>query len=212
VTDNPLAVLGRIREARPPARPRPGEHCELCGEAIGDEHRHLVDIQARSLLCSCRVCHLLFLSEGAGGGHFRAVPDRYLACPDFRLSPGKWDAMQIPVSVAFFFLNSALGRVAAFYPSPAGATESELPLDRWAEVVEANPELATLQPDVEAFLVRARPDRGGAECYLVPIDICYELVGHLRRLWRGFDGGREANEQLDRFFDRVQLSCGAGSR
>jgi hypothetical protein len=79
-------------------------------------------------------------------------------------------------------------------------------------VVEANPELATLQPDVEAFLVRARPDRGGAECYLVPIDICYELVGHLRRLWRGFDGGREANEQLDRFFDRVQLSCGAGSR
>lgn len=209
MTDNPLAVLGRMRQARPGPRPRPGEHCELCGEAIGDEHNHLVDTQARNLMCACRGCHLLFLSEGAGGGHFRAVPDRYLAFRDFRLSPAQWDAMQIPVSVAFFFLNSSLGRVAAFYPSPAGATESELPLDRWAEVVEANPELATLQPDVEAFLVRARPDRGGAECYLVPIDICYELVGHLRRLWRGFDGGREAHEQLDRFFDRVQFSCGA---
>ncbi len=31
------------------------------------------------------------------------------------------------------------------------------------------------------------------ECYIVPIDACYELVGHLRLLWRGFDGGSEAN-------------------
>lgn len=27
------------------------------------------------------------------------------------------------------------------------------------------------------------------EGYIVPIDACYELVGHLRRLWRGFGGG-----------------------
>jgi hypothetical protein len=206
-TGNPLAVLGRIRQARPRQGPRPGERCELCGEAIGDEHQHLVDVKARNLMCACRGCYLLFVSEGAGGGHFRAVPERYLAFPEFRLSPAQWDAMQIPVSVAFFFVNSSLGRVAAFYPSPAGATESELPLDRWAEVEAANPELATLQPDVEAFLVRGRPDRSAAECYLVPIDICYELVGHLRRLWRGFDGGREAHEQLDNFFDRVRARC-----
>ena len=88
------------------------------------------------------------------------MPDRYLAFADFELSPAQWDSLQIPVSVAFFFLNSSLGRVAAFYPGPAGATESELPLDTWAEVVAANPRLATLQPDVEAFLVRAGPDRG----------------------------------------------------
>ena len=116
---------------------------------------------------------------------------------------------QIPVSVAFFFFNSSLGRVAAFYPGPAGATESELPLERWAEVVAANPEVGTLQPDVEAFLVRAHPDRE-AECYLVPIDACYELVGRLRQLWRGFDGGQEAHEQLELFFDRVRARCGSG--
>ena len=69
------------------------------------------------------------------------MPDRYLAFPDFELSPAQWDSLQIPVSVAFFFLNSSLGRVAAFYPGPAGATESELPLDTWAEVVAANPQL-----------------------------------------------------------------------
>jgi hypothetical protein len=112
--------------------------------------------------------------------------------------------LQIPVSVAFFFLNSSLGRVAAFYPGPAGATESELPLDTWAEVVEANPELATMQPDVEAFLVRSQKGQGGADCYIVPIDACYELVGHLRLLWRGFDGGSEANEKLQDFFDDVE--------
>ena len=42
------------------------------------------------------------------------------------------------------------------------------------------------------------------ECYLVPIDACYELVGGLRMLWRGFDGGREAHEALEAFFDGVR--------
>ena len=87
---------------------------------------------------------------------------------------------------------------------PAGATESELPLDTWAEVIDANPQLTTLQPDVEAFLVRSRSKGGGTECYVVPIDVCYELVGHLRTLWRGFDGGKEANDKLDSFFESVR--------
>jgi Family of unknown function (DUF5947) len=206
VTD-PLAVLHRIRESRPRDVPRAGEVCELCTEPISDEHGHLVDLEARTLMCACRGCYLLFLSEGAGGAHFRSVPDRYLAFPDFELSPAQWDNLQIPVSVAFFFLNSTLGRVAAFYPGPAGATESELPLDTWADVTRANPALAFLQPDVEAFLVRSRPNRGGTECYIVPIDTCYELVGHLRRLWRGFDGGKEANAKLDAFFDDVKVKA-----
>jgi hypothetical protein len=203
----PLAVLQRIRESRPRDMPRAGEVCELCTEPISDEHGHLVDLEARTLMCACRGCYLLFLSEGAGGAHFRSVPDRYLAFPDFELSPEQWDNLQIPVSVAFFFLNSTLGRVAAFYPGPAGATESELPLDTWADATRANPALASLQPDVEAFLVRSRPNRGGTECYIVPIDACYELVGHLRRLWRGFDGGQEANAKLDAFFDHVKAKA-----
>ena len=139
VMTDPLAVLQRIRQTRPREVPRPGEVCELCAEPIADEHGHLVDLQARTLLCACRGCYLLFVSDGAGGAHFRAVPDRYVAFPDFALSPAQWDTLQIPVSVAFFFLNSSLGRVAAFYPRPAGATESELPLDTWAEITPANP-------------------------------------------------------------------------
>jgi hypothetical protein len=82
-----------------------------------------------------------------------------------------------------------------------------LSLDSWDEIVAANPDLGTLQPDVEAFLVRSAERREGtgvAECYLVPIDVCYELVGELRRLWRGFDGGTEAHAALDAFFGRVR--------
>jgi hypothetical protein len=201
---DPLAVLQRLRETRPRVLPRAGEVCELCAAPLAEEHGHLVDLTARSLLCACRGCFLLFESEGAGGGHFRSVPDRYQSFPDFAVSPEQWDNLQIPVSVAFFFLNSSLGRVAAFYPGPAGATESELPLDTWAEAVRANPQLGDLQPDVEALLVRSRPDTATTECYIVPIDTCYELVGHLRTLWRGFDGGKEANAKLDAFFDEVK--------
>ena len=204
---DPIAVLQRLRTSSPARQaPPPEEVCELCSDTIDSGHRHLVDLRSRTLLCACRGCFLLFESQGAGGDHFRSVPERYVAFHDFDLSPSQWDSLQIPVSVAFFFLNSELERIAAFYPGPAGATESELPLDTWTDLFEANPRLATMQPDVEAFLVRAASDRSerAAECYIVPIDACYELVGHLRRLWRGFDGGTEANRQLDEFFDDLR--------
>jgi hypothetical protein len=57
--------------------------------------------------------------------------------------------------MVFFFRNSRLDRTVAVYPGPAGATESELPLQAWDEVVAANPALATMEPDVEAVLVRS---------------------------------------------------------
>jgi hypothetical protein len=95
--------------------------------------------------------------------------------------------------------------VAALYPGPAGATESLLPVDAWQDVTGGHPTLGSIEPDVEAVLVRTEHGgESGAECFLVPIDACYELVGHLRRLWRGFDGGSEANDALDAFFDRVR--------
>lgn len=213
------AVLKRIREMPLQPKPRPGERCEMCAALIPDEHGHVVDLESRALMCACRPCYLVFAPQGAGGTRFRAVPDRYVAFPDFGLSAAQWDALQIPVGVAFFFMNSALGHVAAFYPSPAGATESTLSLDSWGDIVSANPDLGTLQPDVEAFLVRSADRQPGstqsgaaqAECYLVPIDVCYELVGQLRKLWRGFDGGTEAHGALDAFFDRMRDRSSAGT-
>jgi hypothetical protein len=191
-----LAHLQRFFQK--PSRPRAAERCELCDVDLGRDHNHLVNLSTRALMCACRGCYLLFENGGAGGGKYRTVPERYVT-----LGAGfEWDGLQIPVGVAFFFFNSALTRVAAFYPSPAGATESLLPLDTWAEIVAASPAIGELAPDVEALLVRRTGERRDA--FIVPIDACYELVGRIRRLWRGFDGGDEARQEIERFFAQVE--------
>ncbi|MBB2910942.1 hypothetical protein FHS43_002207 [Streptosporangium becharense] len=198
-----MTATGLRRFREPPESGRaggPGEtRCELCGEVAGDDHDHVVNTETRALLCACRPCHLLFTRDEGTGRRYRAVPRRYLYAPSFRLNPADWEELQIPVRTAFFFRNSAADRVVAFYPSPAGATESLLPLGAWERVLAANPELADAQPDVEALLVDRRPD-GTFACHLVPIDACYELVGLVRLHWKGFDGGREAREAVDGFF------------
>ena len=192
-----LAGLRRIVSERP-ARVV-GERCEMCAEPITDDHPHVVDLESRALMCTCRGCYLLFTAEDAKL-RYRAVPDRYLSFPDVTLDAREYDELEIPVGLAFLFNSSVLDRTVAFYPGPAGATESELPLEAWARVVEANPQLALLRADVEALLLRGT-DRGSEfSCHLVPIDACYALVGQLRRLWRGFDGGAEANQAMDDFF------------
>ena len=40
----------------------------------------------------------------------------------------------IPINLAFFYRDSAAGKVMAMYPSPAGAIESLLSLESWAEI------------------------------------------------------------------------------
>lgn len=191
-------VLGRIAGTPGPAA---AERCQMCAIEVDDAHRHVVDLDSRRLMCVCRPCYLLFTGQGAGL-RFRAVPDRYLSFPGFTLAPGRWADLEIPVGLAFFFRNSALGRTVAFYPGPAGAAESDLPLGTWDTVLADNPALTEPTPDVEALLVRV-PDRGDPTCHLVPIDACYELVGRLRRVWRGFDGGHDARAELDGFFDTL---------
>jgi hypothetical protein len=199
---SPYEVLTRITSNRRAPEPA-GERCEMCSEAIADEHQHVVDVPGRQLMCVCRACYLLFTDSNAAL-HYRAVPDRYLALPDFALDRRAWEALQIPVGVAFFFTNSALGRTVAFYPGPAGACESELDLDAWNAISGADSRVSLLADDVEALLVRVpESEDAGPQTYLVPIDACYEFVGRLRMLWRGFDGGQEARAFIDRFFAQV---------
>lgn len=174
------------------------ERCELCGEALGVRHRHVLDLDTRQLLCACRACSLLFDRPAAGGGHYRLIGDRRRRLHDFALDDITWERLQIPVEMAFFFDSSRAGRVVAFYPSPMGATESRLELDTWREVAAANPVLATMEPDVEALLVNRA--RGARSYWLVPLDDCYRLVALIRTRWRGFTGGREVWSELERFF------------
>ena len=187
--DPPRAVSGLRRFTR---KPRPaaaaGDRCELCGERLGPGHGHLADLQQRSIGCACKACALLFTRPG---GRYRTIPDRVLSDPRTRLSDAEWEELQIPVSIAFFFVNSALGRVVASYPSPAGITECELDLGAWERLADSHPLVRALAPDVEAILV-VRP----SEMYLIPIDRCYSLAGAMRLNWHGFDGGSEVRRIL----------------
>ncbi|MEU7907706.1 DUF5947 family protein [Actinoplanes sp. NPDC049118] len=193
----PLAALRRVTRSRPV--PADGERCEMCAKPIAAAHSHVVDLQSRALMCACRPCYLLF-SDARAALNYRSVPERYLSLSGAAIDGRTWDELQIPVGLAFMFRNSVQQRMVAFYPGPAGATESDLPLAAWDRIVAQSPQLAVLRPDVEALLVR----RPGEDCFVVPIDACYELVGQLRKLWRGFDGGSEAHALIDTFFADVR--------
>jgi uncharacterized protein DUF5947 len=150
-------------------------------------------------------CSILF--SGQSGTKYRRVPRRILALTDFRITDVQWEALMIPINMAFLFFSEPQQKIVALYPSPAGATESLLPLDSWQDIVRDNPILKNMEPDVEALLV-SRVDRmhgrSSAEYYLAPIDECYKLVGLIRANWRGFSGGTEVWDQIAQFFETLK--------
>ncbi|MDX6593975.1 MAG: hypothetical protein QOJ13_3171 [Gaiellales bacterium] len=199
--------------AAPASAPPDGaeeERCEMCGELIAPTHRHLLDLQKRQLLCACRACSLLFDRSTAGGIHYRLVPDRCLRIADFDLDDVRWNSLSIPVGLAFVFDSSAAERPVAFYPGPMGATESALKLETWSDIVERNPVLAGMEPDVEALLVNRA--KGEHDHWLVGVDKCYELVGLIRTRWRGFAGGEEVWQEIEQFFDGLRGQAKAVTR
>lgn len=190
--------LRRLAQSASQEREAALERCELCGEVIPANHRHLLDLQSRELMCACQACKILFDRKEAGVGHYRLVPDRRLRIEGFRLEDEDWAALEIPVDMAFFFHSTRDERVSAFYPSPAGPTESLLRLDAWQDIERANPVLLSLEPDVEALLVNRA--RGVRQHFIVPIEDPYRLVALIRSRWRGLTGGQEVWEGIDSFF------------
>ena len=119
------------------------------------------------------------------------------------MSALEWDELQIPVGLAFF-LNSSQRGLGGFYPSPASATECTLDLAAWERLASVYPLLGAAEPDVEAVLLRRDSHASQAEYFIVPIDVCYELAGRMRMLWKGFDGGSEARASIEEFLAGVR--------
>jgi hypothetical protein len=179
------------------------ERCELCSAPLREGHRHLIEPATRQVVCTCDPCSILF--GGQTDQRYKLIPDRVLYLAGFELPDELWDSLLVPVNMAFFFKSTPEGRVVPLYPSPAGATESLLELAPWQELEAANPVLKELQPDVEALLVNRV---GGArDHYLVAIDRCYELVGLIRRSWRGLSGGTEVWKSIDTFFEGLRAEA-----
>jgi hypothetical protein len=183
----------------------PAERCELCAQAIDPHphHEHLLEPVERQLMCSCTPCALLFPVEAQR--RYRRVPRRLWYLTDFVMTDAMWDSFAVPVKMAFLLTNAPSGDLQAYYPSPAGATESLLTLDGWAELGYANPALSSLLPDVEALLINRVGEH--RDYFIAPIDRCYELVGLLRVHWRGLSGGTDVWERIGRFFDDLRTAA-----
>lgn len=206
VTRGTFAKSGQSAE---PAN-APEEQCDFCSDPIPPDHRHLLEVANRQVLCVCRPCSILFDKEGAAEGRYRVIPDRVYRLEDFQMDDVQWEQLRIPVNLAFFFYSTPAERVQAFYPSPMGPTESLLQLDAWSQLEEANPVLTEMAPDVEALLINRTHD--DQQYLLAPIDECFRLVGLIRMNWRGLSGGTTVWNEVDQFFQDLNARSRLVSR
>ncbi len=183
------------------------ERCELCNLVLPPVHRHLLDLASRQVACSCDPCALLF--QNAVGAKFKLIPRDGHTLPDFQMTDGDWESLALPIDLAFFFYSTPNEKMMAMYPSPAGPTESLLPLSSWQELVRQNPVLENMQADVEALLVNRAAN--AREYFIAPIDKCYELVGTIRMHWRGLSGGDEVWREIGNFFAKLRSAWNPAS-
>jgi hypothetical protein len=196
----PPELIGRLRQLAGNGRPpNPGaEQCDLCGTALPGDHRHLLHLEERRILCACEPC----VAMRAGDGPYRPTGVRLLWLEDFDLPEELWASLRIPIGLAFFMRSSSVGRIVGMYPSPAGATECELELSAWEDLCAANPVLADLDEDVEGLIVNRI---GGSQDFAIaPIDECYRLVGTIKAGWEGISGGGAVERIVPGFFAELR--------
>jgi hypothetical protein len=180
------------------------EHCDLCGVGIPAEHRHLLHLVERRIVCSCEPCWAM----RAGEGDYRPTGNRTLWLSELEIPDDLWASFRIPIGLAFFMHSTVTDCVVAMYPSPAGATESELHFESWRRMIELNPVLAGMERDIEGLIVNRLAD---PPVYVIaPIDQCYALTGAIKATWEGISGGAGVDHAVSRFFDALRARASAG--
>jgi hypothetical protein len=194
-------VGGRPAAGGGSSRPAADEVCDLCGVSIPAEHRHLLHLAERRIVCSCEACWAM----RAGEGDYRPTGNRTLWLPELELPEDLWASFQIPIGLAFFMRSTVTECVVALYPSPAGATESELHFEAWGRMTELNPVLTDLEPDVEGLIVNRLLT---PPAYVIaPIDRCYELTGAIKATWEGISGGTGVEHAVTTFFEQLRTQA-----
>ena len=119
-----------------------------------------------------------------------------------RMSDEAWARLDVPIGLAFLMISGESGSVVALYPSPAGATESEIDPLAWRALREANPQLIGLEADAEALIVNRLADP--PQYAIAPIDECYRLVGAIKLAWEGISGGDGPQAAATSFLDELR--------
>ena len=175
------------------------ERCDLCSAELAADHGHLFDVERRRLTCACAACGVLFASTGT---NLRPVHRSVMRLRDFRMTESQWEALNVPVRLAFFSRSSSLAAVVVAYPGPAGAIESMVPAAAWDVLVQENTTLASLECDTSALLIHRAP--ATPRHYMVSIDECYRLTGLVRSRWQGLTGGDGATQAIEEFFGSLE--------
>ena len=81
------------------------EWCELCGAGLPPDHRHLIHLDERRLLCACETCWSVRSGEAA----FRPAGVRTEWLADFELPDEAWASFGIPIGLAFFMRTGRAG-------------------------------------------------------------------------------------------------------
>jgi hypothetical protein len=196
-------VSGLRGLARQPARgsgpaTATDEVCDLCGIGIPSDHRHLLALSERRIVCACEACWAM----RSGEGDYRPTGNRTLWLPELDVPDDLWASFQIPIGLSFFMESTVTSCVVAMYPSPGGATESELHFDSWGRMRQLNPVLEGLEPDIEGLIVNRLVDP--AVYVIAPIDRCYELTGTIKAHWEGISGGSGVEAAVSEFFDALR--------
>ena len=189
-----VSGLRGLAQPKPPAPapPRtPASTAISARPAVPGDHRHMLNLYERQIVCVCESCWAL----RSGDAEFRPTGNRTLWLEDFELPEEIWAQFRIPIGLAFFMYSSVTDCVVALYPSPAGATESELHFETWSRLADLNPVLRSLEPDAEALIVNRTAEPPAYA--IAPIDRCYMLVGPVKASWEGISGGAGV-EQRDR--------------
>lgn len=203
----PKPPAGSSAGAGAPAAAGPGapssaaesqERCDLCNTTVPADHRHMLNLYERQIVCVCESCWGL----RSGDESFRPTGTRTLWLEGFELPEELWAQFRIPIGLAFFMHSSVTDCVVAMYPSPAGATESELHFETWSRLIDLNPLLRTLEPDAEGLIVNrmAEPHQFA----IAPIDRCYMLVGLIKASWEGISGGAAVERAVEGYFEELR--------
>ena len=151
--------------AAAPARRTPTSTATSAASRIPADHRHLLHLVERRILCACET----LLALRGGDPDLRPTGTRTLWLDGLRAPRRGLGVVRDPDRARVLLRTRAPpARVVALYPSPAGATESELDLDAWARAAQrrtrcsgarARRRGADRQPHGRAAPARDRADR-----------------------------------------------------
>ena len=186
---------GPVRVALPP-RATPSGTCELCPIGIGEDHRHLLHLVERRIVCVCETCW----STRSGDPEFRPPGSRTLVLDDFDMTDEVWQSFGIPIGLTFLCARvSAAGsspstRARRVRPSPSSTSA---PGTRCARPTRSS---TASSPTPRPSWSTARARRVYA---IVPVDQAYKLVGLVKERWEGISGGRGVQEAVAEYFEAL---------